>query len=115
MNWSFVNDQIDSRHTQDAERGVNCLASDHSDSDRQWHTTDMSPTLLFFGLPNQKKYVSNECVPGSNPIHIMPNRLAGHGCLRCPSLGVSSSSSYDDSNKLLKGGLRHSAHRCSVT
>lgn len=63
---------------------------------------DTRPTCvtdsLVFGLrnPKQKKYVSNECVPGSNPIHIMPNRLAGHGCLRCPSRGVSSSSSYDD-------------------
>lgn len=63
MNWSFVNDQIDSGHTQDAERGVNCL----------WPVTtriqtdnDTRPTchrLFCFGAakPN-KKYVSNECV-----------------------------------------------------
>jgi hypothetical protein len=119
MYWSFVNDQIDSGHTHDAERGVNCL----------WPVTtriqtdnDTRPTchrLFCFGGCHTKQKIRFKRMCFRFEPHSHYAKPIGRTWVSAMPISgcVSSSSSYDDSNKLLKGGggLRHSAHRCSVT
>lgn len=86
---------MDTHWKEDDERGVNCQASDHSDSDRQWHTTNMSPTLLFSATNKQSSssssLVSKEWTsPGlkihSHNVFYMENRWPDMASLSATSI-----------------------------